>query len=137
MLAGLCALLSPEFNLTSVAAPFAEQFLRGGGLTSILTLLGVDSVEALGRDLLREGVAMVRSLSSLPRSLERVLEHAERGELRLVIESATLTPAIRTRAGRRVAAGLLRRPVPVWVPLGMLGAFLATLMMRRRGGRAE
>ncbi len=137
MLAGLCAMLSPEFNLTSVAGPFAEQFMHGGALTGVLALLGVDSLEALGRDLLRESVSVFRSISSLPKSLERVLEHAERGELRLVIESATLTPAIKTHAGRRLAVGMLRRPVPAWVPVGMLGAFVATWMLRRRSGSGE
>ena len=29
-------------------------------------------------------------------------------------------------------SGMLSRPVPIWVPLGMLGAFLTTVMMRRR-----
>lgn len=137
MLAGLCAMLSPEFNLTTVARPFAEQFMRGGRLAGVLALLGVDSLDEFARELLREGLSMFRSVSSLPRNLERVLEHAERGELRLVIESATLTPAINTRAGRRVATGLLRRPVPLWVPLGMLGAVAATRMMRRRSGTAD
>lgn len=137
MLVGLCAMLSPEFNLTSVAGPFAEQFMHGGRLAGVLTLFGVDSLDALGRDLVREGVSMFRSISSLPKSLERVLEHAERGELRLVIQSATLAPAIKTRGGRRVAGGTLRRPVPLWVPLGMLGAFAATWMMRRRSGHAD
>ena len=61
-----------------------------------------------------------------------MLEHAERGELRLVIESSNLTPALKTPAGRRVAMGMLSRPVPIWVPMGMLGAFVTMVMMRRR-----
>jgi predicted unusual protein kinase regulating ubiquinone biosynthesis (AarF/ABC1/UbiB family) len=133
MLAGLCAMISSEFNLVAVAAPFAQQFIRRNAVTGVLSLFGVTSVEELGRELMREGITMARSMSALPRKLERVLEHAERGELRLVIESANLSPALKTRAGRRVAINLLNRPVPVWVPLGMVGAFVTAVMMRRRG----
>ncbi|HKB47187.1 MAG TPA: AarF/UbiB family protein, partial [Ktedonobacterales bacterium] len=133
MLAGLCAMISPEFNLVAVAAPFAQQFMRRNAVTGVLALFGVTSVEELGREVLREGITMARSMSALPRKLERVLEHAERGELRLIIESANLSPALKTRAGRRVAINLLNRPVPVWVPLGMVGAFVTAIMMRKRG----
>jgi predicted unusual protein kinase regulating ubiquinone biosynthesis (AarF/ABC1/UbiB family) len=132
MLAGLCAIISPEFNLVAAAAPFARQFMRRGAVTGALSLLGVESVDELGRVLLREGLTIARSLSALPTKLEHVLEHAERGELRLVIESPNFAPALRTHAGRRVAVRLLNRPVPIWVPLSMLGAFLTAVMMRRR-----
>ncbi|MFI5274938.1 MAG: ABC1 kinase family protein [Ktedonobacterales bacterium] len=132
MLTGLCAIISPEFNLLSAAAPFARQFMRRSPVSGMLALLGAESVDQLGRDLVREGIGLARTMSALPRKLEHVLEHAERGELRLVIESANLSPALKTRAGRRVALNVLSRPVPIWVPLGMLGAFLTTLMMRRR-----
>jgi predicted unusual protein kinase regulating ubiquinone biosynthesis (AarF/ABC1/UbiB family) len=132
MLTGLCAIISPEFNLLSAAAPFARQFMRRSPVSGVLALLGAESVDQLSRDLVREGIGLARSMSALPRKLEHVLEHAERGELRLVIESANLSPALKTRAGRRVAINMLSRPVPVWVPLGMLGAFVTTVMMRRR-----
>ncbi len=132
MLTGLCAIISPEFNLLSAAAPFARQFMRRSPVSGVLALLGAESVDQLGRDLVREGIGLARTMSALPRKLEHVLEHAERGELRIVIESATLSPALKTRAGRRVAIGALNRPVPIWVPLGMLGAFVTTVMMRRR-----
>jgi predicted unusual protein kinase regulating ubiquinone biosynthesis (AarF/ABC1/UbiB family) len=133
MLAGLCAMISPEFNLVAVATPFAQQFIRRNAVTGVLALFGVTSVEELGRELLREGISMARSMSALPQKLERVLEHAERGELRLIIESARFGPSLKTRAGRRGAINLLNRPVPVWVPLGMVGAFVTAVMMRRRG----
>jgi predicted unusual protein kinase regulating ubiquinone biosynthesis (AarF/ABC1/UbiB family) len=132
MLTGLCAIISPEFNLLSAAAPFARQFMRRSPVSGMLALLGAESVDQLGRDLVREGIGLARTMSALPRKLEHVLEHAERGELRIVIESANLSPALKTRAGRHVAIDVLRRPVPIWVPLGMLGAFVTTAMMRRR-----
>ncbi len=132
MLAGLCALISPEFNLISAAEPFARQFMRRSPVSGMLALLGAESIDQLGRDLVRESIGFARSMSALPRKLEHVLDHAERGELRLVIESASFSPTLKTRAGRRLAANMLNRPVPIWIPLGMLGAILTTLMMRRR-----
>lgn len=132
MLVGLATQLSPEFNFLEVATPFARTFMFGSGLSSALRLVGVDSVEQLGRDLLREGVSIAKTLSAIPHSLERVLTHAERGDLRLIIESPALDPRLRRRS-RFVATSMLRRPVPAWIPLGIVGAYLFGALMRRRG----
>jgi hypothetical protein len=104
----------------------------GSGLASALRLVGVDSVEQLGRDLLREGVSIAKTLSAIPHSLERVLTHAERGDLRLIIESPALDPRLRRRS-RFVPTSMLRRPVPAWIPLGIVGAYLFGALLRRRG----
>jgi hypothetical protein len=135
MLTGLCALLAPEFDLVAVATPFAEQFIRRGPLGGILALLGVDDVGAMSRGLVREGITMARAVSALPKKLEHVLEHAERGELRLIIESTHFGASAPARAGQRVGAGLLNRQVPAWVPLGVMGLALAAMFVRRRGAR--
>lgn len=132
MLVGLATHLSPEFNFLEVATPYARTFTFGSGLAGALRLVGVDSVEQLGRDLVREGVSIAKSLSALPLSLERVLTHAERGDLRLIIESPTLNPQLRRRS-RFVPTSMLRRPVPAWIPLGIVGAYLLGVFMRRRG----
>src|SRR5262249_52530343 len=133
MLVGLCTSLSPTFNVVEVARPYARQFMYGRGLESALRLLGVESVEQLGRGLLREGLALARSVSALPHTLEHVLERAERGDLRLIVESPYFDPELRTRPNRRLARGLLNRPVPAWLPASIAGLLALTLLVRRRG----
>ncbi len=132
MLVGLATALSPTFNFLEVATPYAREFLYGSGLQGALRLLGVESGEQLVRDVVREGASLVRSISSLPRNLERVLERAERGDLRLVIESPQLDPELRFRTGRRAAVSVLSQPVPAWVPVGIAGLLAAVVLMRRR-----
>jgi predicted unusual protein kinase regulating ubiquinone biosynthesis (AarF/ABC1/UbiB family) len=131
MLLGLTVALSPQFDFAAVATPYAQQFLGRGGLDGVLRLLGVESMEALGRSLLREGIATAQSLATLPRRLDRVLDRAERGELHVVVESAALNARTRRRSGRRRARGALSQPVPVWVPLGLVGAFGLMQLVRR------
>jgi predicted unusual protein kinase regulating ubiquinone biosynthesis (AarF/ABC1/UbiB family) len=133
MLVGLCTTLSPKFNVVEVARPYARQFMYGSGLDSALRLLGVESVEQLGRGLLREGLSLARSFSALPHTLEHVLERAERGELRLIVESPYFDPELRTGSNRRAVRPLLSRPVPAWLPVTIAGIFALTLMVRRRG----
>ena len=131
MLVGLTTLLSPDFNFAAVAAPYARQFLRRDGINGLLSMLGVESVGELGRTTLREGAALAQSVAALPRRLDNVLARAERGDLRLIIESATFSRRQRMRKSRRAASNALTRPVPAWVPLGIVGAFVATLLLRR------
>lgn len=140
MLLGLTTALSPDYNFIQVATPYAKHFMGGGGLDSILRLLGIESVEALGRDLLRNSMITARSLSSIPRRLDRVLERAERGELHLVIESADLNLRGRRQPNARGVRGWLSRPIPIWLPVGLVGVygvfrFLArqTTRMRKSG----
>jgi len=134
MLVGLATTLSPEFNFMEAATPYANQFMRQDGFETLLRLFGASSAQQLGRDLVRESVALARSVSSIPRTLERVLERAERGDLRLIIESPTLDPRLRRRIRREMASGLLNRPVPAWVPLGLVGVLWLTIVARRRNG---
>lgn len=120
MLSGLLMLLAPEFNLTEVAVPYAREIFAHGGLGAVLRLLGVESFNELGRVLAREGLAMARSVSALPRLAEDVLRQVEHGHLRFVLD----TPD--NAAARRAANGwgpmrFLRQPVPAWIPLGMVG----------------
>jgi predicted unusual protein kinase regulating ubiquinone biosynthesis (AarF/ABC1/UbiB family) len=131
MLLGLTVTLSPRFDFAAVATPYAQQFMGRGGLDGVLRLLGVESVEALGRDLLREGIATARSLATMPRRLDKVLERAERGDLHIVVESANFNPRTRRRTVRRLVRGGLNRPVPIWMPLGLVGAFAITRLVRR------
>lgn len=131
MLVGLTTMLSPNFNFARVATPYAQQFLRRDGVNSLLSVLGVESVGELGRTTLREGLSLAQSVAALPRRLDRVLARAEHGDLRLIVESATLNRRLRTRNSPRVATNALSRPVPAWVPLGIAGAFVITLFLRR------
>ncbi|MGZ6319907.1 MAG: ABC1 kinase family protein [Ktedonobacterales bacterium] len=132
MLVGLTALLSPKFNFAQVAAPYAQQFLQRDGLNGLLSVLGVESVGELGRTTLREGVSLAQTVVALPRRLDRLLARAERGELRVVVESATFNRRLRMRKTQRAASNAFNRPVPAWVPLGIAGAFVVTLFLRRR-----
>lgn len=133
MLVGLTTQLSPTFNFAQVAAPYAKQYLRRDGINSLLSIFGVESVGELGRTTLREGVSLAQTMAALPRRLDRVLARAERGDLRLVVESATLNRRLlRMRNRERATTNALNRPVPAWVPLGIAGAFVVTLFLRRR-----
>jgi predicted unusual protein kinase regulating ubiquinone biosynthesis (AarF/ABC1/UbiB family) len=144
MLTGLATTIDPAFNFLTVATPYAQRFLRTeGGVDSILGLLGVGSLEELGRNTLRDGIAMARSLVDLPRRLDRVLARAERGELRVIVEDGSRTQRVRHRGGgrSRTAAGpapvrLLNRPTPLWLPLGLAAALTVLVVMRRRDSRA-
>ncbi len=133
MLLGLTATLSPTFDFVAVATPYARQFMGNNGIEGILNILGVDSFEALGRDLLRDGLATVRSLASVPRRLDQVLQRAEQGELHLVVESAARRD-VRSLRGRRRArrrGNPLTRPVPVWVPVTAVAAVALAFFARR------
>lgn len=138
ILLGLTVALSPSFNFLEVATPYARQFLGGnGGLEGVLRLLGVESMGELGQNLLRNGLATLESLATVPRRLDRVLERAEQGELHLVVDSGTLRQRQRSRLRRRggidgqVARGILSRPVPLWLPVGAAGVYALARVARR------
>ncbi|MGO8947521.1 MAG: ABC1 kinase family protein [Ktedonobacterales bacterium] len=141
MLTGLATTLDPNFNFLTVATPYAQQFLgTSGGIDSLLGLLGVTSVEDLGRTVLRDGIATARSLIDLPRRLDRVLARAERGDLHVVFEPPSRSKNMRRRRGVEAASPgeLLSRPVPLWVPLGLAAGLLAlvtTTIWRRDSQR--
>ncbi len=128
MLTGLATTLDPNFNFLAVATPYAQQFLGvSGGIDSLLALLGVGSLEDLGRNALRDGIATARSLIELPRRLDRVLARAERGDLHVVVEPSSRARNARAARGRDGASPVqvLSRPVPLWLPLGLAAALLA------------
>ncbi|HEX6817544.1 MAG TPA: AarF/UbiB family protein [Ktedonobacterales bacterium] len=135
ILFGLFVALSPRFNFVEMAAPYAREFIGQGGIEGLLRLLGVESAETLGQDVLREGLATARILASLPRRLDALLSSTENGQLRVIVESADLNPSLR-RADRRLSAGLLKAPVPLWLPLIAAGIFgLVRMASRDRGKR--
>jgi predicted unusual protein kinase regulating ubiquinone biosynthesis (AarF/ABC1/UbiB family) len=131
-LSGLVTLLAPEFNFVDAVLPYAREYLMRGGLTGILQLIGVDSFGELAAGMVREGMAMARSVSALPHLAERVLDRVEQGDLRVVIDSPDLNPRMRMRVGGRVAARALNQSVPIWVPLGLVGVGALALTMWRR-----
>ncbi len=137
ILLGLVVGLSPRFSFLEVATPYAREFMGQGGIAGILRLLGIDSVETLGRDLLREGVATARMLRTLPGRLDRLLASVERGELRVIVDSADLNPRLRRPPLGRGTANALNRPVPLWVPLAAAGLFAAVRLLRRAPRRHE
>ncbi len=131
-LSGVVTVLAPEFNFLEVALPYAREYLTQNGLSAVLQFFGVESVGELGRSLAREGVAIARSMSSLPRLAERVLERVEHGDLRLIIESPDLNVQTHARLGGPLAWRSLTRQVPVWVPLGVAAATAGTIAIWRR-----
>lgn len=140
MLSGLTAALTPNFNFLEVAAPHAQKLISefsGGG---ILGVLGATSFENLAQNVLRESLAITRSLAQLPRQVNRIIEKAERGDLRVIIEPA---PGFGTRPLRRRGSSgameTLNQPVPLWALLSMAGfavtGALVTFIRRRRPAR--
>jgi predicted unusual protein kinase regulating ubiquinone biosynthesis (AarF/ABC1/UbiB family) len=135
MLMGLTVTLSPSFNFAEVAAPYAQQFLGGSGIGALFKLLGVENPRELPMDILRETTALARTLSDIPRRLDRVLQSAERGELRIVITNPALDPEGALHPRRGSPLELLTRPVPAWAPLAAIGAGLAVWLVARRRRR--
>lgn len=137
MLAGLTASLTPDFNFLEVAAPHAKKLIGEltGGSDGLLGLFGATSLENLAQTSLREGLTLARSLTRLPRQLDRVLTKIDRGEVRVVIEPQ-MRPRARGRRGAPNPLGTLMRPVPLWAPLGLAGVWgvvaLARRLLRRR-----
>lgn len=130
-LSGLVTQLAPEFNFIEAALPHARELVGRNGLAQVLRLVGVESLDELARVVVREGLAIAHSVSALPRLTERVMQRVESGDLRLVIESPDLDPRVHAHVGTRIALGVLRRPVPAWVPLGIAGTALGALALWR------
>ncbi|HEX6799063.1 MAG TPA: AarF/UbiB family protein [Ktedonobacterales bacterium] len=134
MLMGLAVLLSDNFNFVAVAAPYAREYLGRGGVAGVLELLGIESAGGIGREALRESVAMARLLIGMPRRLDRILARAERGELRIVLDAheGNGLGAQARQSSRNGRSNPLRRAVPAWVPLGLVAAIAITQMVHRR-----
>jgi predicted unusual protein kinase regulating ubiquinone biosynthesis (AarF/ABC1/UbiB family) len=137
MLMGLSATLSEDFNFAEVAAPYAREFLKRGGVAGVLGMLGIQSVEGLGREALRESLSVARTLAAFPRRVDRLLARAERGELHFVVEHHTGDTSNNGRGGRQLLVNPLKRPVPAWVPLGLVAAIAITQMVRRRDPKSR
>ena len=135
MLMGLTVQLSPSFNFAEVATPYAQKFLGGNGVGALFKLLGVENPRELPMDILRETTALARTLGDIPRRLDRVLQSAERGELRIVITNPALDPEGAWHPRRGSPLELLTRPVPAWAPLAAVGAGLAVWLVARRQRR--
>jgi len=127
MLVGLAMILSPTFSFLEAAKPYARRFLQADGVGTMLHLFGVEDMHQLRQILAREGVALARGLAALPRIAERLLEHAEKGELRIVVEAPGLAnPQRRAIVERRLLSNVIAvisRSVPAWVPVAVGGLF--------------
>jgi len=145
-LSGLATGLAPEFNLVSVAVPYAQKFLG----------LNRDGASQTAQQVLKEMLDAGRTLLALPVALERVLTRIETGQLEVHIAengvSATpLRAQGRQRRGvaRRVVGGgaatavclaalgagvvltLNQLLVPGWFCLGLAALAAASLLFRR------
>lgn len=146
MLSGLTAALTPDFNFLEAAAPHARRLIAEFGGGGFLGLFGAKSFEEFAQTTLRESMSLARSLTRLPRQLDRLIERTERGELRIIIEP-TIERERRRRHDRRDHSrrerysplATLSRPVPLWAPLGMVGAagVAGAIMLLRRGRKGR
>lgn len=132
MLMGVSLTLSPDFNFAKAAVPYAREFMSQGGLSGLLGLLGVDSLNALGRNVVHDSITMIRAIANLPPRLERLLVRAERGEMRIIIEGPLAVERTATHPKRSLLQSALRVPIPAWVPIGALAAFTITQFLRRK-----
>jgi predicted unusual protein kinase regulating ubiquinone biosynthesis (AarF/ABC1/UbiB family) len=145
-LSGLATGLAPEFNLVSVAVPYAQKFLG----------LNRDGATQTAQQVLTQMLDAGRTLLTLPVALERVLARIEAGQLEVRIgedgrDGTTTVVARRTRrrAARQpmtglatfvislasLAAGVVltlnQLLVPGWFCLGLAAVATASLLLRR------
>jgi predicted unusual protein kinase regulating ubiquinone biosynthesis (AarF/ABC1/UbiB family) len=115
-LSGLATGLAPEFNLVSVAVPYAQSFL------------GLDRQGAAqtAQDVLRQLADAGRVALALPATLERVLGKLEAGQLEIRVAEDGLNGTSRgsSRRGRRAASP--RPLLSTFVPLVVCMAALAS-----------
>ncbi len=94
-LSGLATGLAPEFNLVSVAVPYAQTFLG----------LGRENAGQTAQEVLRQMLEAGRVTLSLPTTLERVLAKLEAGQLEIHVAENGRNGAVPRRAparGRRM-----------------------------------
>ena len=104
-LSGLATGLAPEFNLVSVAVPYAQTFLG----------LNRESANQTARDILQQALAAGRVALALPTTLERVLTKLEAGQLEIRVGEDGV--AARAPGGRTRRATAARRGSNTLVPL--------------------
>ncbi len=147
ILSGLATGLSPDFNFTEVALPYARAFMLSNngssGAEGIGTLLGISRETIL---------PLIRSVVSLPRQAEQALSRLERGELRLHLDLDPLRRDIQylERSINRLSSlvlflfslvggivlEFLHLPLPGWFCLGMAAFFGLVTLLRRGTSRA-
>ena len=145
-LSGLATGLAPEFNLVSVAVPYAQKFLG----------LNRDGATQTAQQVLTQMLDAGRTLLTLPVALERVLARIEAGQLEVRIgeddrDGTTTVVARRTRrrAARQpmiglgtfvislasLAAGVVltlnQLLVPGWFCFGLAAVATASILLRR------
>ncbi len=147
-LGGVSTGLAPEFNFVEVATPYARKFL------------GLDS-EGIGQtvqEYLNQALDTGRTLLALPRALEQVITKIETGQIEVKLAGQRSRDRIRFRFGRNgggssgmasgsgglswslmfiaaVAGGVYLTTahlmVPAWFCLGLAGATILGLLIRR------
>ena len=145
-LSGLATGLAPEFNLVSVAIPYAQKFLG----------LSRDGATQSAQQLLSQALDAGRTMLTLPATLERVLARVEAGQIEVRLAEDGVNGTGLGRAGRRrrngaraepaglagaamfsvsVAAGALllmnQLLVPGWFCLALAGISALSIFMRR------
>jgi predicted unusual protein kinase regulating ubiquinone biosynthesis (AarF/ABC1/UbiB family) len=143
-LSGLATGLAPEFNLVSVAVPYAQTFLG----------LGREGATQTAQEVFRQVLDAGRVALALPATFERVLTKLETGELQVHVAENGVNP-MPTRGLRRVSTSRQSRGVlvpllvclgglasgviltvngaalPAWFCLGVGGLAALSLLMRR------
>ncbi len=148
ILSGLATGLSPDFNFTEVALPYARSFLASNGNGS--TAAGIGAALGLSREDL---LPLVRSMIALPRQTEQVLSRLERGDLRLAVDLSPISHDIQRveRSVNRlsylvlfvfsftggVVLEALHQPAPGWACLGFAALSGLVLLLRRSPSSAE
>jgi predicted unusual protein kinase regulating ubiquinone biosynthesis (AarF/ABC1/UbiB family) len=145
-LSGLATGLAPEFNLVSVAVPYAQKFLG----------LNRDGANQTAQQVLTQVLDAGRTLLTLPGALERVLSRIETGQLEVRIaedgrDGATTVFArrARRRAARQPVSGLAafaltlaslaagvvlalnQLMLPAWFCLALAAVAAVSLLIRR------
>ena len=114
-LSGLATGLAPEFNVVSVAVPYAQTFLG----------LGRDNANQTAQQVFSSVLDAGRTMLVLPSTLERILSKLEAGELEVRIAEDGRNGTVRGRSsrGRRAAVNSARSAA---IPLIVCLAGLAT-----------
>jgi predicted unusual protein kinase regulating ubiquinone biosynthesis (AarF/ABC1/UbiB family) len=145
-LSGLATGLAPEFNLVSVAVPYAQRFLG----------LNRDGANQTAQQLLTQVLEAARAMLTLPVALDRVLARVEAGQLEVRIAEDGRNGASRGLLGRArhgaahepfsgfaafaiciasLSAGVLltlnQLVMPGWFCLGLAALSAASLLFRR------
>jgi predicted unusual protein kinase regulating ubiquinone biosynthesis (AarF/ABC1/UbiB family) len=113
-LSGLATGLAPEFNLVSVAVPYATAFLG----------LNREGATQTAQDLLRQLADAGRVALALPVTMERVLAKLEAGELQFHVAEAGVNGTGRNRRVRRATNPRTSRSL--FVPIVVCVAALAS-----------